>query len=82
MTELRDTANFEDGDAFYAALVEAIDRQDDDGAVALLARLVLILANQIGDRAVLHAALDLAVTSEPRRPVATNPETTPSVRRS
>jgi len=64
MSELRLAANFEDGDAFYAALVDAIDRQDDDGAAALLSRLVLILANQIGDRAVLQAALDLAVTND------------------
>ncbi len=51
---------FGDGDAFYAALAKSLDATGDEGATALLSRLVLILANQIGDNAVLMEALALA----------------------
>lgn len=45
------------GDDFYAALIAAHDGLTDAGSQRLNARLVLILANQIGDLAVLKAAL-------------------------
>jgi|GEM_PF-4070253 len=51
---------FEDGDAFYAALVDAIDAAGDDRAPQFLARLVLILANQIGHEDLLEAAIEAA----------------------
>lgn len=47
-------------DAFYAELIDAQRSLDFDAAMALNARLVLILANHIGDREILSAALALA----------------------
>ena len=45
------------GDDFYAALVAAHEGLSEADSHRLNARLVLILANQIGDLAVLQAAL-------------------------
>lgn len=42
-----------DPDGFYAALVAAGEGLSDEAAQALLHRLVLLLANQVGDQAVL-----------------------------
>ncbi|HKP78852.1 MAG TPA: DUF2783 domain-containing protein [Phenylobacterium sp.] len=60
MSSLDTSPRFSDGDAFYAALVEALDEAGDDGALVLLARLTLILANQVGDQRTLMDALALA----------------------
>jgi Protein of unknown function (DUF2783) len=54
------TPNLPDPDAFYAALLAAHKRLTEDESHALNARLVLILANHIGDMDALRAALDLA----------------------
>lgn len=54
------TPNIPDPDGFYDELLAAHQGLDDAGSVALNARLVLILANHIGDRAVLRAALKAA----------------------
>ncbi|MEZ5894045.1 MAG: DUF2783 domain-containing protein [Parvularculaceae bacterium] len=51
---------YEDGDAFYAALVDAIDSVGDEAAPQFLARLTLILSNQIGRKDVLLAAIAAA----------------------
>lgn len=48
------------GDAFYTALMAAHEGLSFDESAALNARLVLILANQIGDLEVLQQALDAA----------------------
>jgi hypothetical protein len=53
-------AGFDNGDAFYAALVDAVDSVGDEAAPQLLARLVLILANQIGRADILAAAIETA----------------------
>lgn len=60
MTDLIDTANLSDADGTYAALLAAHEGLTDDESHALNIRLVLILANHIGERSVLDAALDLA----------------------
>lgn len=60
MTALVTTPNIPDPDGFYDALLAAHAGLDDAASAALDARLVLILANHIGDRAVLRAALDAA----------------------
>lgn len=52
--------NIPDPDGFYAELLAAHDGLDEADSAALNARLVLILANHIGDRAVLAEALRLA----------------------
>jgi hypothetical protein len=52
--------NIADPDGFYEALIHAQRGLSDEQADLLLAKLVLILANQVGDRAVLDQALALA----------------------
>jgi hypothetical protein len=53
-------ANSKDPDALYAAIIEAHAGLSDAESAALNARLVLLLANHIGDEAVLREALDVA----------------------
>lgn len=55
-----DVNRFPDPDAAYRRLIEAHRGLTADESAALNARLVLILANHIGDRPVLEQALDLA----------------------
>ncbi|NJN51626.1 MAG: DUF2783 domain-containing protein [Gammaproteobacteria bacterium] len=52
--------NFEDADAFYAALIDAHRDFSDAESEAMNARLILLLANEIGSREKLQAALDAA----------------------
>ncbi len=52
--------NFDDADAFYAALIEAHRDLSDVQSTALNARLILLLANHIGTASVLRDALDKA----------------------
>ena len=49
--------NFTNPDDFYAALLRAHDGLTEDETHALNARLILILANHIGDLPTLEAAL-------------------------
>lgn len=60
MTDLRLTPNIPDADSFYADLLAAHEGLSDDESAAMNARLILILANHIGDRGTLAAALDAA----------------------
>lgn len=57
---LATSANFVDPDAAYRLLVEAHRGLSDAESVALNARLVLVLANHIGNPAVLAQAIALA----------------------
>jgi hypothetical protein len=58
MSTLRLQDNFEgQGDDFYEALIRAHEGLSDTQSDALNARLVLILANHIGDLTVLREAL-------------------------
>jgi hypothetical protein len=59
MSDLILAPNFEDADAFYAALADLMETEGLDGT-GLLMRLVLVLANQVGDAQVLSAALAFA----------------------
>jgi len=59
---LKTDPNIPDQDAFYAELIDAHAGLSEDESAALNARLILILANQIGDRAVLSAAIVAART--------------------
>jgi len=54
------TPNIPDPDGFYDELLQAHDGLDDDQSAALNARLILILANHIGDRDTLRSALEAA----------------------
>lgn len=60
MAELNTLPNIPDQDGFYAELIEAHEGLDDDASAALNARLILLLANQIGDRSLLSAAVQAA----------------------
>ena len=52
--------NITSPDSFYEELIHAQRDTNDEQADMLLAKLVLILANHVGDRAVLSEALALA----------------------
>jgi hypothetical protein len=60
MSRLLTEPRLADPDGFYAALMEAHRGLDDAASRALDARLVLILANHIGDASVLAQAIALA----------------------
>ena len=60
MTALILTPNIEQVDDFYADLLAAHDGLDKAQSDALNARLVLLLANHVGDRQVLTEALAAA----------------------
>lgn len=64
MSKLITAPNIDDPDGFYAellALHEGLSKEASDGVNA---RLVLILANHIGDRATLREAFDLAARTK------------------
>lgn len=52
--------NIADPDGFYADLIDAHEGLSNEDSTAFNARLVLLLANHIGDRDVLKGALDAA----------------------
>ncbi|MCX7742682.1 MAG: DUF2783 domain-containing protein [Tepidimonas sp.] len=52
--------NIAEQDAFYEELIDAQRDLSDEQADMLLAKLVLMLANHIGDRAILSEAIQLA----------------------
>ena len=56
--------NIDDPDGFYADLLGLHEGLSEEESTALNARLVLILANHIGDRAVLAQALEAAARSK------------------
>jgi hypothetical protein len=60
MPKLSTASRFADPDAAYLALVEARRSLPNDKAAELDTRLVLILANHIGDLDVLREAIALA----------------------
>lgn len=60
MPALVTTPNIDDTDGFYAALLAAHEGLTLEQTHAMNARLVLLLANHIGDRAVLDEALEAA----------------------
>jgi hypothetical protein len=71
MSKLRTQANFHDsgskirgdfepGDAFYEALMDAHQGLSEDQSHLLNARLILVMANHIGDLDVLKQAIQLA----------------------
>ncbi len=60
MPNLTLTPNIDSADDFYADLLATHDGLSNDASGALNARLVLVLANHIGDRSVLSEALKAA----------------------
>jgi hypothetical protein len=55
--ELTTTLRIADPDGFYEELVNAQREMSDEQAQRMLAKLVLLLANHVGDRAVLREAI-------------------------
>ncbi|PRY71138.1 DUF2783 domain-containing protein [Halomonas ventosae] len=60
MPRLELNPNFTDPDAFYAALTDAHRERSEDESERINARLILLLANHIGEQQVLEEALILA----------------------
>lgn len=60
MIGLITTPNITKADDFYQSLVDAHEGISKDQSDALNARLILLLANHIGDLSVIQQALDLA----------------------
>jgi hypothetical protein len=54
------SANIADPDAFYKELMDRQRGLDEQQAAAMNARLVLLLANHIGERAILSEAIAIA----------------------
>jgi hypothetical protein len=67
MTELILTPNIAGPDDFYAELLAAHEGLSKDESDALNARLILVLANQIGDRETLSRAIATAREAVPKR---------------
>ena len=67
MTPDVSTLRLADADGFYEALLKAHEGLDDEASALLDARLVLLLANQVADSAVLQACLDAARQAVTRR---------------
>lgn len=65
MTHLRTAPRLSDPDEFYAALMEAHRTLDDAASRKLNAKLILLLANHIGDMTVLREALAIAQGAKP-----------------
>lgn len=63
MAQIILTPNIDGPDDFYAELIEAHEGLSKAESDALNARLVLILANHVGDREVLREAIRVAKTS-------------------
>lgn len=63
-TNMKTTLHFQDADAFYEQLLDAHAGIDREQSELLNARLVLLLANQVGDAKVLRECLQ-AASSEP-----------------
>lgn len=63
MSELNLKANIDSPDDFYADLIDSHEGLSKEESDALNARLILILANHIGKRAILKEALEAASTN-------------------
>ncbi|HEX6957488.1 MAG TPA: DUF2783 domain-containing protein [Ferrovibrio sp.] len=60
MAHLNTAPNLADPDAFFAAVVKMTEGLDDRAAQTAISKLVLLLANHIGDEAVLKEAIAIA----------------------
>lgn len=63
MTDLITTPNIKDADDFYADLLALHDGHSKEASDSINARLILLLANHIGDRNVLAQAMRNATTA-------------------
>ncbi len=65
MNKLVTSPNIRDPDDFYAELIAVHERYDKAQSDKINAKLILLLANHIGDREVLREAFSLAVAKPP-----------------
>ncbi|MFM2066637.1 MAG: hypothetical protein RLZZ584_1546 [Pseudomonadota bacterium] len=63
MSTLNLDPNLSDPDGFYEALIHCQRELGDEAAELFQARLLLVLANHIGDRAVLSQAMKVALAA-------------------
>lgn len=66
MNKLNTTPNIVDPDGFYSELLSTHDSLSDAESHALNGRLILLLANHIGDRSILTQALVAAGAAGPK----------------
>ena len=57
---MKTTLQLQDADGFYEQLLDAHDGLDADASALLNARLILLLANHVGDAKVLQACVQAA----------------------
>ena len=57
---MKTIANFQDADGFYELLIDAHADMSPEQSELLNTRLILILANQIGDSAILRECVEAA----------------------
>jgi hypothetical protein len=71
MAQLITTPNLSGADDLYEALVRLHEGLSDEESLRVWAKLVLTLANHIGDRAVIAEAIELCrpAAAAPRKPV-------------
>ncbi len=65
MSELNLQPNLRDSDAFYAALTDLHRELSEAESERVNARLILLLANHIGDSDVLNQAMTIAANLDP-----------------
>jgi len=68
MSRLDTTPRLADPDGFFAALLQHTRDLDEDAARTFCARLILLLANQVGDDTVVAEAMQRAAEPRPRDP--------------
>ncbi len=66
-TSMKTVVNFQDADTFYEQLLDAHQGLDRDQSELLNARLILLLANQVGDAQVLEECVEAAKPVRARR---------------
>lgn len=57
---MRTTFHFQDGDGFYEQLLDAHEGLTKEQSDLLNARLIIVLANQVGDAKVLRECIEVA----------------------
>ena len=61
MSIMNELPKWQDGDRFYAELVEAVDQTRSEDLQAFLLRLIVILAHSVCDQELLSEAIGFAV---------------------
>lgn len=62
---MKTALNFQDADSFYEQLLDAHQGLSAERSALLNARLILLLANQVGDAKVLKECVEAATTLPP-----------------